>query len=191
MPGSTFKMITTAIGLEAGVIDLDSQFPNARRRGLPPQTTDPIENYDGEHVRRRPDRGVPPQLQHPVRPDRRSNIGADGDGRRRRPTGASASRSRSTCPAPAASTFGNVDDFDQQPAAPGHRAGSARATTRWCRCTWRWSPPTVANGGQMMKPYVVRARRVDHDGSVLDDAPTPEVWKTPITPADGGDAATR
>ena len=40
---------------------------------------------------------------------------------------------------------------------------------------------TVANGGQMMKPYVVE-QTLDHDGRVLDRA-EPEVWKTPISPA--------
>ena len=40
---------------------------------------------------------------------------------------------------------------------------------------------TVANGGQMMKPYVVEAT-LDHDGRVLDQT-QPEVWKTPISPA--------
>ena len=33
----------------------------------------------------------------------------------------------------------------------------------------------------MMKPYVVEPT-LDHDGGVL-DRPTPEVWKTPISPA--------
>ena len=39
---------------------------------------------------------------------------------------------------------------------------------------------TVANGGQMMKPYVVQ-ETLDHDGNVLAST-TPSVWKTPITP---------
>ena len=39
---------------------------------------------------------------------------------------------------------------------------------------------TVANGGQMMQPYVVQ-QTLDHDGNVLDTT-EPTVWKTPITP---------
>jgi peptidoglycan glycosyltransferase len=39
----------------------------------------------------------------------------------------------------------------------------------------------VANGGVMMKPYVVDAE-LDHQGRVLNRT-QPEVWKTPITPA--------
>ncbi len=43
---------------------------------------------------------------------------------------------------------------------------------------------TVANGGVMMKPYVVDAE-LDHQGRVLKRT-QPEVWKTPITPRDRG-----
>ena len=39
----------------------------------------------------------------------------------------------------------------------------------------------VANGGQMMKPYAVQAT-YDQGGRVLDQT-SPEVWKTPISPA--------
>jgi peptidoglycan glycosyltransferase len=40
---------------------------------------------------------------------------------------------------------------------------------------------TVANGGKMMKPYVVDAT-LDHKGNVLDRT-TPQVFKTPISPS--------
>ena len=46
MPGSTFKVITTGIGLENGTLTLDSAFPN-EREWVPPQTNDPIQNYNG------------------------------------------------------------------------------------------------------------------------------------------------
>jgi peptidoglycan glycosyltransferase len=39
---------------------------------------------------------------------------------------------------------------------------------------------TVANGGEMMAPYVVEAT-YDHDGRLLDQA-EPRVWKTPLSP---------
>ena len=41
MPGSTFKILTTGIGLENGVIDLRSTFPD-ESEFVPPQTNDPI-----------------------------------------------------------------------------------------------------------------------------------------------------
>ncbi|MEM1335967.1 MAG: penicillin-binding transpeptidase domain-containing protein, partial [Actinomycetota bacterium] len=46
MPGSTFKVITTGIGLESGIFDLDSDFAR-ETEWVPPQTTDPIQNYRG------------------------------------------------------------------------------------------------------------------------------------------------
>ncbi len=46
MPGSTFKVITTGIALEAGVVTLDNTFAN-EREWVPPQTNDPIQNYNG------------------------------------------------------------------------------------------------------------------------------------------------
>lgn len=46
MPGSTFKVITTGIGLETGAIDLTSEFAR-EREWVPPQTNDPIQNYRG------------------------------------------------------------------------------------------------------------------------------------------------
>jgi peptidoglycan glycosyltransferase len=42
----------------------------------------------------------------------------------------------------------------------------------------------VANGGVMMKPYVVDAE-LDHQGRVLNRT-QPEAWKTPITPGTAG-----
>ena len=46
MPGSTFKVITTGIGLENGSLTLESPFPN-ESEWVPPQTNDPIQNYNG------------------------------------------------------------------------------------------------------------------------------------------------
>jgi peptidoglycan glycosyltransferase len=46
MPGSTFKILTTAIGLETGVMSTASTFPG-ERAWVPPNTNRPIRNYDG------------------------------------------------------------------------------------------------------------------------------------------------
>ena len=40
---------------------------------------------------------------------------------------------------------------------------------------------TVANGGVMMKPYVVDAE-LDHQATECSKRTQPEAWKTPITP---------
>jgi len=44
MPGSTFKILTTAIGLETGTIAEDTVFPN-ETEWTPPNTDNPIQNY--------------------------------------------------------------------------------------------------------------------------------------------------
>lgn len=46
MPGSAFKVITTALGLEAGVVGLASRWPT-ETTWTPPQSTRPIGNYRG------------------------------------------------------------------------------------------------------------------------------------------------
>lgn len=47
MPGSTFKILTTAVGLETGKMTLASTFPD-ERAWIPPNSTRPIRNYDGK-----------------------------------------------------------------------------------------------------------------------------------------------
>ena len=46
MPGSVFKVFTTSVALDDGVVTLESFFPDESQY-VPPQTTDPVENYDG------------------------------------------------------------------------------------------------------------------------------------------------
>jgi peptidoglycan glycosyltransferase len=46
MPGSTFKILTTSIGLETGVITEASEFP-VETEWTPPNTDNPIQNYGG------------------------------------------------------------------------------------------------------------------------------------------------
>ena len=54
MPGSTFKVLTTSIALQAGAVTLDSTFPEDSTEWVPPQTNDPIQNFGGRALRRRP-----------------------------------------------------------------------------------------------------------------------------------------
>jgi len=44
MPGSTMKVVTTAIGFDTGLLTLDRKFKN-ERAWVPPNTTKPIRNY--------------------------------------------------------------------------------------------------------------------------------------------------
>lgn len=46
MPGSTFKILTTAVGLETGKMTVASEYPD-ERAWIPPNSTRPIRNYDG------------------------------------------------------------------------------------------------------------------------------------------------
>ena len=117
MPGSTFKVLTTGIALENGVVDLVDDVPR-RAEWMPPQTNDPIQNYDGTSVRRRPPRGVHAQLQHPVRPDWRVELGVDGMVAGRGDWGVG-EPIPIDLPRPAASTFGRRRRPRPEPAAAG------------------------------------------------------------------------
>ena len=61
------------------------------------------------------------------------------------------------------------------------RPPSVRARS-WSRpCRWRWWRPGVANGGQIMRPYVVSEVR-DYNQQVLEKT-EPGVWLQPISAA--------
>ena len=134
MPGSTFKVITTGIGLEAGVLTRETEFPREQQY-VPPQTNDPINNYNGSQWA-----AIWPK----------SSVGA------------ATSRSPKTAielgvdrfiggtndwgideqlpfdlPRAATSTIGNVENLGQTLPLLAIR-GFGRAKSRWCRCTWQW-----------------------------------------------------
>ena len=144
MPGSTFKVITTGIALEAGVVTLDNTFAN-EREWVPPQTTDPIQNYNGSlcggdlaTVFARSCNIPFAQLS--------TLVGPEANGRRDRGVG----HRRGAADRPAATGSEHVRQHRQPERRSSHcwrSAGSARARCRWCRCTWRWWPvpsPTAA-----------------------------------------------
>ncbi len=176
MPGSTFKIITTATAIEAGVINFDSFWPN-ETSFTPPQTTNPIQNYGG-HI-------CGGDLREVFRrscntPFARTSVLV---GAEKMVAGAMAwgigEPLPFDLPGSATSHFGEVSDFanaipklairgfgqDDDSIVPMHMAMFAA---------------TIANGGQMMAPYVVDAT-LDHSGKVLSKT-APTVWKTPITP---------
>ena len=145
MPGSTFKVLTTGIALHDGVINLDTVFPD-ESEFVPPQTTDPIENFEGTtcggdltevfarscnipFAKIALDLGVDRML---------AGVAEWGVGE----------PLPIDLPRPAASTFGSADDLGQNSSRSSPSAGSVRARCRWCRCTWRWSPAPSPTAGR-------------------------------------------
>jgi peptidoglycan glycosyltransferase len=83
-------------------------------------------------------------------------------------------------PRPAASTFGATEDLAQNLPLLAIR-GFGQNDDQMVPLHMAMVAATVANGGQMMKPYVVD-QTLAHDGTVLSQT-QPEVWKTPISAA--------
>ncbi len=177
MPGSAFKVLTTSIGLETGAISLDSTFPNLTQ-WVPPQTTDPIQNFANELCG-----GTMavvfyrscniPFAQTAVQ------VGPQGmvDGVKKWGVG---EKLPFDLPGAVASKFGEVSDFtDQIPLLA--IGGFGEGNDQMVPLHMAMVASTVANGGQMMKPYAIKAT-LDHNGGVLDQT-APSVWKNPILPS--------
>jgi peptidoglycan glycosyltransferase len=176
MPGSTFKMITTGIGLEDGALTLASQFDRVRE-WVPPQTNDPIQNYRGSQcggdlaeVFRRSCNIPFAQTAVTLGPDAMVAGTRDWGLEEELPI---------DLPRAAASTFGNTTDLDQNLPLLAIR-GFGQNEDQMVPLHMALVGGAIANGGQMMKPYTVEAT-FDHDGSELDRT-QPEVWKTPLSP---------
>ena len=178
MPGSTFKMVTTGIGLQNGVLDLQTTFPDesswCRRR--------PTTRSRTTAARRAA--AISPRCSRAAATSR-SPRSPSSSARRRWSTG---SREWGVgeplpidLPRPAASTFGDTTDLDQNlPLLAIRGFGRQRGAD---------GPAAHGDGrrdgGQRGRDDgAVRGRQhLDHAGRVLDRT-EPEVWKTPIAPAD-------
>lgn len=177
MPGSTFKLVTTAIGLETGLIDLTSSWPD-ETEWLPPQTTDPIQNYGGT--------SCGGDLAEVFR--RSCNIPfakmAVELGPQAMVAGAKAFGIGEPVPIdlprPASSFFGEVSDFvDDLPLLA--IGGFGQGNTSMVPLQMAMVAAAIANGGVMMQPYVVEAT-YDHGGRLLERT-DPTVWKRPMSAA--------
>lgn len=175
MPGSTFKVITTAIALDAGVITTQSEFDRVTE-WTPPQTNNPIQNYNGSNcggdlaeVFRRSCNI--PFAQTAV------NVGVDGmiAGTQRWGIGTPVPID---LPRPAASTFGNTDDLNQELPLLAMR-GFGQQEDQMTPLHMALVAQTVARGGTMMSPHVVAAT-TDSQNRTL-SVTEPRRWLTPTT----------
>ena len=179
MPGSAFKVVTTAIALENGATAIDRTFPD-ETEWLPPQTNDPIQNYGGKscggtfvEVFYRSCNIQFAQLAIELGADKMvSGTRAWGFGE----------RIPFDLPRAASSNFekanGEPIDFGQnQPLLA--IGGFGQANDKMVPLHMCMVAATVAAGGRMMQPYVVGST-LAHNGKVLSRT-EPTVWKTPIS----------
>ena len=143
MPGSTFKVLTTGIALDDGVVGLDSVFPE-EREFLPPQTNDPIQNYGGTMCGGDLATVFARSCNTPS-PGSASSSDPTAS-RRAWDDGVSARTSRSTFPARRRARSA-TSPTSTTTCRCSRSAASARTRTRWSRSTWRWSPrPSPTTG---------------------------------------------
>ncbi|MEX0846340.1 MAG: penicillin-binding protein 2 [Ilumatobacteraceae bacterium] len=175
MPGSSFKVITAGIAFENGVTSMDRTWPS-ETEWVPPQTTDPIQNYGGTACG-----GTMAEIFY-----RSCNIPfaqmATELGPQRMVDGTKAwgvgDRIPIDLPGSVSSFFGEVEDFtDQLPLLAIGGFGQANDTMVPLHMAMVAS--TIANGGTMMAPHVVDVTRY-HDGTVLART-SPQIWKQPIS----------
>ena len=176
MPGSTFKILTTAAALEKGTVDLATVFTE-ESQFLPPQTTDPIENYGGStcggdltEVFRRScntpfarlalDLGASTMVEAATRFGIGEKVPFD-------------------LPSAASSSFGSVEYFEQNLPLLAI-GGFGQGNTQMVPLHMAAIAAAVANRGTMMQPYVIDATR-DHDGGLLDRT-APQVWRQIMSP---------
>ena len=177
MPGSSFKVITTGIAFENGATSLDRVFATESEY-LPPQTTDPVQNYGGKacggtmvEVFFRSCNTPFARLAIELGPDKMvagTKLWGIGE------------PIPIDLPRAASSSFGEVADFTQQLpllAIGGFGQGSDAMVPLHMAMV----AATVANDGAMMAPHVIDAT-LDHAGRVLERT-QPSVWKTPISVA--------
>lgn len=176
MPGSTFKIVTTATGIEDGLLTFDSFWPDERSY-TPPQTTNPIENYGGE-VCGGDLRTVFRRSCNTPFARTAVELGAEKMVAGTKAWGIG-EPIPFDLPGGAVSHFGEVADFaDAIPKLAIRGFGQDEASIVPLQMAMFAS--TVANGGVMMKPYVVDAT-LDHAGKILTQT-VPSAWKTPISP---------
>ncbi|MFM7756012.1 MAG: peptidoglycan D,D-transpeptidase FtsI family protein [Actinomycetota bacterium] len=175
MPGSTFKILTTAAALDAGLVTRESVWAE-ESEFVPPQTTDPIQNYDGKvcggnlmEVFRRSCNTPFARMAIDLGPEtmveaaRRFGIGEPLP---------------FDLPRAATSRFGDVDYFTQNLPLLGI-GGFGQGNTQMVPLHMAMITAAIANGGVMMRPFAIAAT-YDHDGRLLQRT-VPSVWRIPMS----------
>ena len=178
MPGSTFKVVTTSAGLESGILTLATVF-KSEKSWTPPDTRKPIRNYGGttcggdltEVFRRSCNiafaraavRMGPSVMVNAV-----NKFGFD-------------ERIPFDLPGGAASTFGGrAADFEDALALLAIH-GFGQGGVQVVPLHMAMMASAIANGGTMMRPFVVEDLRTN-TGDIVRRT-QPEVWKTPVNSA--------
>ena len=178
MPGSTFKVLTTAIGLETGALTNLSNYP-VTNKWVPPNTDNPIQNYgkktcggDLAEVFSRSCNIPFAQTAVALGPDTMVN-GVNAFGLEEAVP--------IDLPGAATSTFGGGVDYFKDSLALLAIHGFGQGGVQLTPLHMAMIASSVANGGVMMKPYVVQ-RRVASNNTVISDTQA-QPWKTPMTAA--------
>jgi len=173
MPGSTFKIVTTTVGLETGALNALSTFPDSRA-WTPPNTTKPIRNYgkkvcggDLAEVFRRSCNIPFAQTAVTIGPSLFLNgvnkFGFD-------------EQIPFDLPNAAVSTFGGTAaDFDSSLALLAIH-GFGQGQVQVVPLHMALIASAVANGGIMMTPHVVQSTNTSTGAVITQANPTP--WRT-------------
>lgn len=174
-PGSTFKVVTAAAGLEAGAVSEQEPAYPAAREYVPPQTSRPLRNFGGStcggtlfDLLRVSCNTAFAQMAIDLGPATMVER-AEAFGFNQRPP--------IDLPAPAASVF--PTDFDQDLPALA-QSGIGQNDVSSTPLQMALVAAAVANGGVVMEPTVLADVR-DDDGTVVED-PEPTQWTRAMSP---------
>lgn len=176
MPGSTFKIVTTSIGLETGLLTPETTFPE-EKSWTPPDTDNPIQNFGKRTCGGTLEDVFARSCNIPFA-QVAVDIGAEAmvAGTERFGFG---EELPFDLPSPAASTFGgDASSFDSARALLAIH-GFGQGSVQLVPLHLAMIAGAVANGGVMMEPHVVAETR-NNDGAVIAST-QPKVWKTPMT----------
>lgn len=176
-PGSTFKIVTAAAGLESGLVTVDEPVYPTVREFTPPQTNRPIGNFGGSAcggalltVLAKSCNSAFAQMAIDVGPEGMIDEAEEFGFNDTPPI---------DLPDAVESVF--PTSFDQNLPALA-QSGIGQNEVQASPLEMALVAAAVANGGEIMAPHVMRDVR-DGEGELIDEY-EPEVWRTPMSPDD-------